>query len=367
MVKRVRRQHVVSKFYLKGFADEAGQLRRVYLPGDRSHLMAISDATVVKDFYTVTLPDDSESDMFERAFGGIEAAASEALRAAIGGVWPLQRDVRGGLASWLALQHLRGENIRASSEQQQALTIRLIVGVSGKQALRVLIERAEQRTLSDAELDWEWQDVTKPGGPDLKSNADAHLLLLMSLHDDMSRYLQDSHWTILRFKRRSLLTTDNPVVMAVRPDDSGRNGIGIFTADAFLAPLSRYAALMMQPRHKLPIQGVFVPDFDESGSTTYAHWINQELVWHARRHIYMHPDDLLSDKIRLPQPDRRNFDANIGGALISEGGLFHGLSEDQLKDMSEAMPPRRNEDGMTINDLEWPIPGRMTSGRPTSW
>lgn len=67
MTKHIRRQHVVSKFYLKGFADEAGQLRRVYLPGDRSHLMATSDATVVKDFYTVTLPDGSESDMFERS------------------------------------------------------------------------------------------------------------------------------------------------------------------------------------------------------------------------------------------------------------------------------------------------------------
>lgn len=245
--------------------------------------------------------------------------------------------------------------------------IRLIVGVSGKQALRTLIERAEQRTLSDAELDWEWQDITKPGGPDLKSNADAHLHLLMSLHDGMSRYLHDSHWTILRFKRRSLLTTDNPVVMAARPDDTGRTGVGIFTADAFLAPLSRRAALMIQPRHKLPIQGVFVPDFDEAGSTTYDHWINQELVRHARRHIYMHPDDSLTDSLRLPRPDRRNFDANTGGALIREDGLFHGLSEEQLRGMSEAMPPGGDEDGMTIDDLEWPIPGRVTSGRPTSW
>lgn len=100
---------------------------------------------------------------------------------------------------------------------------------------------------------------------------------------------------------------------------------------------------------------------------TYAHWINQELVRHARHHIYMHPDNLLSNNIRLPQPDRRNFDANTGGALISEDGLFHGLSEDQLNGPSEAMPPRRDEDGMTINDLKWPIPGGVTSGRPTSW
>jgi hypothetical protein len=36
--KRVRRQHVVSQFYLKGFANESSQVRRVTLPGDQTHL-----------------------------------------------------------------------------------------------------------------------------------------------------------------------------------------------------------------------------------------------------------------------------------------------------------------------------------------
>jgi hypothetical protein len=99
---------------------------------------------------------------------------------------------------------------------------------------------------------WEWQDITKPGDPDPKFNADARLHLLMSLRNDMSRYLHDNHWTVLRFKRRPLLTTDNPVVMAARPDDSGRTGVEIFTADAFLAPLSRHTALGDSARPPLP-------------------------------------------------------------------------------------------------------------------
>ncbi|MFD9740625.1 DUF4238 domain-containing protein [Umezawaea sp. NPDC059074] len=365
--KRIRRQHVVSKFYLKGFANEMGQLRRVFLPGDRSHLIATSDATVIKDFYTVTLPDGTESDMFERAFGEIETPAAEALRLLLDRTWPLQGELRAALSSWIALQHLRGENVRAGGDQQKALIIRLIVGVSGKQALREIIERAEHRSVTDSELDWEWRDITKPGGPDFKSDAKGHLHLVTRLHDGMSRYLHDSQWTIFRFNRRHLLTTDHPVAMATRPDYPEHQGVGIFTADAFLTPLSRYAALMIKPRHKLSIQDAFVPDFEQAGTTKYARWINQELVIHAKRHIYMHPEDSLTDGLHLPQPDRPNMPEDTGGDLIREEGLFYGVSREQRAAMAKAMPRDRNRDGMSIRDLEWPIPGRVTPGRPTSW
>jgi hypothetical protein len=196
MAKRVRRQHVISQFYLKGFANESNQLRRVTLPGDNSHLISTSDASVIKDFYTVQFPDGYQSDMFERAFNKVERPASEALKVTLAGGWPLDSERLGALASWIALQHLRAEGIRESGSQQKAFMIRLVVGVSGKQALREVIERAESRTVSDEELDWEWEDITKPGGPDLTPDNRDHLSLLMSLHDGMSRYLHDCHWTI---------------------------------------------------------------------------------------------------------------------------------------------------------------------------
>jgi hypothetical protein len=91
MTKRILRQHVVSHFYLKGFANEAWQLQRIVLPGDRSHLIATSDATVVKDFNTVVLPDGTQSDMFERAFAIIEQPASASLREILADRWHCPR------------------------------------------------------------------------------------------------------------------------------------------------------------------------------------------------------------------------------------------------------------------------------------
>ena len=79
MEKRIRRQHTVSRFYLRGFADGREQVRRIQLPGDNVLTMSISDASVIKDFYSVELPDGTLSDMFERAFSDVEGVASAAL------------------------------------------------------------------------------------------------------------------------------------------------------------------------------------------------------------------------------------------------------------------------------------------------
>lgn len=86
-VQETRRQHTVSKFYLKGFADEREQILRVALPGDPRVRLSIRDATVIKDFYSVELPGGERSDMFEKAFSEIEGPASQVLDAILGGKW----------------------------------------------------------------------------------------------------------------------------------------------------------------------------------------------------------------------------------------------------------------------------------------
>ncbi|WP_407717052.1 DUF4238 domain-containing protein [Jiangella alkaliphila] len=96
--------------------------------------------------------------------------------------------------------------------------------------------RADGQSVSDDALDREWRDITKPGGPDLSPNADEHMRLLTSLIDGTSRHLYDCHWTLLRFVRRSLLTSDHPVSMIVGPEYPEWQGVGIFTTDLFAVP-----------------------------------------------------------------------------------------------------------------------------------
>lgn len=363
MGKRIRRQHVVSRFYLNGFANDSNGIRRVTLPGDESHLLSTTNAGVIKDFYTVTLPDGTQSDAFEQAFGQVEGPAAEALRAIESGEWPVAGERRAALAEWIALQHLRSEDVRASQGTIDAELIRLIVGTSGKAALRRVIETAEGREIPDDELDREWRDITKSGGPTLIPDTVKHIKLLVSLLDGTTGYLHDCHWSVFRFSRRALVTSDHPVSLTAGPDHPSWRGVGLATADMFLVPLARRLALAIQPRHRLPAGRGVVPDTVQQGTTLIARSINQETVLRARRYIYHHPDDSPLVGLHLPDKESHQWEATNSDGLIREEGLFHGMTDDQLKSFARDTGSGRRSKGVTINDLPWPIPGRV---RPQS-
>lgn len=71
--------------------------------------------------------------------------------------------------------------MRASQNQVASEFVRLVVGVSGKEALRRHIQDAEDRTVNDDELDAEWLDLTKPGGPTIVPNPVIHIRLVVEL------------------------------------------------------------------------------------------------------------------------------------------------------------------------------------------
>jgi hypothetical protein len=134
MAKRSRRQHTVSKFYLKAFANDSNVIRRVAVPSRDVVDLSVNRASVVNDFYTVRLIDGSMSDIFEQAFGQIEGGAATAHRQLLAGVWPITGDARLDLSMWIALQHLRTEGTRGDHEVLRASMIRLVVGMYGRRA-----------------------------------------------------------------------------------------------------------------------------------------------------------------------------------------------------------------------------------------
>ena len=359
-MQETRRQHTVSKFYLRGFADEREQVARIALPGEPRVRLSIRDASVIKDFYSVELPGGERSDMFEKAFSEIEGPASRALDAIFGGTWPLSLEEKGNLGLWIALQQLRGEEVRASQSQIGADFIRLLVGVSGKQALRRHMEAAEGRVVGDEELDFEWRDITKPGGPTIMPNPIDHVRTVVELAPGLGGYLSESHWTLHRFRRRALVTCDHPVSM----DKAGRgaDGVGLATADIFTVALSRRLALTIQPRRRLErftADTASVADFDVEGTTASANSINQQTVREARRYVYLHPEDDVDPRVQLPEPTTSSRMRGIGiDGLISEEGL--GASDSQSPHpASFTGEGLESSDGVTLDDLPWPIPGRV--------
>lgn len=366
MAKLVRRQHVVSRFYLRGFANDKKIIRRVELPGDSTCDQSITDATVVKDIYNITLPDGTVSDAFETVFADVEADAAKALITAVTNEsWPLPPDQREAIAAWAALQHLRGQSARSAITEIQAAILGLLVRTAGKEPLRELISRVEGREISDGELDDEWKDLTKPSGPDLVPQTEDHLKSLMSLWNPTIGSMLARPWSIVRFSRRPLITGDHPVSMIAGAGHPSSIGVGIMTAGAFVLPLNRYTGLIMSDADYAG-----APDGDLPPSTALAQMFVDATVGSTRRYLYHHPDDDPFNGRALPLP-RQSEISHTGGEIGSEQGMRTQLtSENQQRDARRIHEASRGNagsgQGMTFADISWPIANRIRRHPPTA-
>jgi Protein of unknown function (DUF4238) len=215
--------------------------------------------------------------------------------------------------------------------------------------------------VDDVELNAEWADLTKPTGPDLIPDPAQHLRLLVNLWGPTARQMMARTWTLVRFQRRCLITSDHPVSLEVGRNYPKYMGVGLATAEAFVLPLSRRVGLMMGK-----IYSEAVPELELPGTTKRAQSFVYETIRGARRYLYHHPDDDPLAGLDLPDPSSQEV-GDIGDDWIREDGLFGDLRRNPNAEKHMKTPRStesgRSRDGMTINDLVWPIPNRRTSIR----
>lgn len=207
-----RRNHTVNKSYLQRFADSSGRLTRVTLPGDVRVRMSVNDAAVVKNFYIVPLDDGSESDAAEDVFGQVEGNAATATRALVDKhAWPIPDDARIALAEWVAVQYLRVPWVRQ-------LTRELAEGLCGV-GIPITTGSGERVTIRMPA-----EDVDRLSGPGL------HLEFIQRQAAQVVQMLYQRSWVLTFYERRSLATSDTPVILRPAPDHRPGAGIGIANA-----------------------------------------------------------------------------------------------------------------------------------------
>jgi hypothetical protein len=158
MAGPARRHHLVSKFYLRHFADENDMITTVFLPGDRSIVQNIANASVRNNFYTGIGHDGQETDAAEQAFSLIEAPAADAWEQIAAGVWPLPDTEREAVAGWVALHLLRGGGNRSQMSELGTDMFNLEILSGGRARLREVL-REEGLPDDDDAVDREWIDL----------------------------------------------------------------------------------------------------------------------------------------------------------------------------------------------------------------
>lgn len=301
-----RRHHTVPKFYLRGFALD-DQIVTVQLPGTKRFTQSVSDASVGKDFYTLEGYPEGD-DAVERALAETEAATSRVFRRIIEGVWPLSFDDRMQLGHFISLQASRVPVKRRTQNELAAQLLRLQVGVEGKEALRRKLD-APEFPVTDETLEHTWALITRPEGAPIQLSNAAHIEQMLNLSDAILKYLIGRPWTLVRFRRRSLVTSDDPVALVPDPDDEPWQGTGFMTAWGITFPLTRKLGLLMSRpdafiEAEIPSERVQAGEADQSrpGTTRLEKFFNYTTIASASQWVFHHPEDGALIPEELPDP-----------------------------------------------------------------
>jgi hypothetical protein len=312
--QRSKGHHTVPRYYLQGFADNRNRIMRVVLPGSRRHLESVKSATVVNDFYTLSDSEGQPSDAYEQWLATVESAAIPAFKAILQeNRWPLPRDLKLALAQWAAVQYLRTPMHRQTLDETKNFLAKLHVGINGKAKLKSDMQIAFGRDVTDDEVNRQWQWFTRPEGPDLKVSTLDHVESINALAGGTGAMFADKSWSLLRFERRRLVTSDNPVTLVPdlhRPQDS----VGLINAEHIMLSLDRRTAIIMAQ--------LFGPDIEMPASTHFAKYVNTIVALGAHRVIYHHPDDDPLRRIDLRDPHERQMENPDIEDFIREEGLF---------------------------------------------
>src|SRR5688572_11752443 len=138
-----KRHHTVPNFYLKGFGSPGSKpkIGAVSLGDGRRLVMPTSDATVWKNFYALDGHPDG-ADVFEKDLSQLEGDASAVIRKAVEGSWPLSREDREILGTFLTFQFLRGPDTRNSLGQMHGTVLSKVITQMGTDGVRDTLSKA---------------------------------------------------------------------------------------------------------------------------------------------------------------------------------------------------------------------------------
>jgi hypothetical protein len=314
-----KRHHTVPNFYLKGFAtsDKRPRIGAASLDDGKRLVVPTSDATVRKNFYSLDGHPDG-SDVFEKELSNLEGDASAVIKKVVSGAWPLTREDREVLGTFLAFQFLRGPDTRTSLDQISTTLLSKVIAQLGADGIRNSLATSGKPVADDI-VHRMLEQASQPDGVTAKTTSAGHINHMLELVPELVRYFVGRPWVLIRFSSRKLLTCDTPVALVPNPEfQDVYSGVGLMNAWGITIPLTREVGLLLANPMALAEEDPQKPlvelledvvngkyDHEQNPSTKLAHFFNNHTVGNARRWIFHHPDDaaLLPDDLTGLQRD----------------------------------------------------------------
>ncbi|HUF34254.1 MAG TPA: DUF4238 domain-containing protein [Acidimicrobiales bacterium] len=291
MPERSKRHHFLPQLIQRSFAKDS-QVMTFDREKRASYPQSITTAAAENDYNSLLLEDGTLSDAAEKAISSIiEGPVGKVLQRIDTGGWVESKTELFALARFIVFQFLR---VPSNREQMDALadqTMKLDMAAGGPAKLREVLDQAFGRPATDEEV-WEhWEAIRDFDDWSLVLPREHHVQESLQMLDEFTPALATGYrWSVMRWKRRHLLTSDNPVVLV--PPDGSTEPAGLYTAGMIFMSISRSTAIVLT-------NGAVSDELPEgpavAGTFAMARRFNGMTAAMGRRWIYHHPDDSLDD------------------------------------------------------------------------
>ncbi|KQW08142.1 hypothetical protein ASC66_04195 [Leifsonia sp. Root4] len=326
--------HYVPQAYLRGFANAKDRVTAIRLPGS-SEPFTTSVRNVAAQTHFHRVEGLERPDEFEDVLAVTEGEAQSVIRKLEQhNPFPLPEGDRWTLAYFIALQAVRGPDTRRTAEQIQAKMIRLEVGAGGRNNVKAWIKKNFGFDATDAQAERIWVEATHPDGPPITFSNLAHIQHMVEAAAQLVPYIAGRPWSLTRFRRRSLITSDAPVALIGNPEVEPWEGVGFGTAWGIAFPLTRKLGLLMSdptviadafapdsPRHQEIAKSIREGKMDrvQQGTTSLERLFNDHVAASAREWIYRHPDDASYVPSDLHDPTLINIEMRGASDIAFDG------------------------------------------------
>ena len=286
-----RRHHFIPQFFLRRFADGDALVRVPLSYPEQHHIATVKDLAVVKDLYTTVDGDPrvGETIATERLLARIDDDAVKPLKClAAGLIFTLHQPERQTLALWLAMLSVRGPGLRRQLEAMTDLWNKYRMVHSHLEKHR--FSRAVVETELKKRVEW-FRDK------EVVAHQNDYIRSMLNVGGDFAVYIQSRRWLLVKFTRRRLFLSDNPVVnlpssISVLWGDTNNSG------NTKCVPIDGSTALIIHNNMEFPETTIIDPQ------SLSADCLNQILVNQAAQEIYCHPKDVEGiQQLRFPNPD----------------------------------------------------------------
>ena len=201
MSNRTKRQHVVPRFYLNRFCDDAGMIW-TYSAGKEPIARKPEDTAIETNFYSPIVKDEKRFDGAEETLAKIEAAAAPLWEELMSGK-VMQGEAQENFAIFLASQYLRSP---------------VAIGAGAQVAGHMVNHCLQMHLASEPETDGtksvagkEIRETFKdPSNYKIEVLREAGLMMLVGI-ESLACVIMNMTWTVGRSVEQHLITSDSPI------------------------------------------------------------------------------------------------------------------------------------------------------------